>query len=147
MTPSSIKEGSLSSRTDDLQLAGILADENGTGGPVIPVTHGVQNRFANGLLAECRNVPNEKTVLKMLKVVAEVDGIPQGVVDAEESLPIFDPLLGGTGCFRRAVLEDDFCLWQKFAEALSAAEEDQSCIRHLFIDDQFRVGEELAEAV
>jgi len=85
---------------DDLQFAGILAHENGSGGAVVPVTHGVENRLPDRLLAEGRDVPDEKAVLEMLEVVAEIDGIPQGVVDPEEPLPKFKPLLGRAGRFR-----------------------------------------------
>ena len=93
---------------DDLQTAGELAHEYGRARAVVAVADGVQDRLAHGTLVERGHVQYNEAVLEVLLVVAQVDAIPNGIVEEEKALPVILPVLRRAGGFLRAVLEDDF---------------------------------------
>jgi hypothetical protein len=49
---------------------------------------------------------HDATFLVVLQVIAKINGVPQLVVEVEETLPVLVALVGRTGNLRRAILED-----------------------------------------
>jgi hypothetical protein len=52
------------------------------------MSDGVENHLSNRALIEGRDVQDEKAILVMLGVVAEVDCVPDILMDREKSLPV-----------------------------------------------------------
>ena len=71
--------------TDDLDSPGELTHEHRSAAPIVAMTDGVQNGFADCPLVEGGHVPDEEPLLEMLKVIAKIDQLPKLIEHGEKS--------------------------------------------------------------
>src|SRR5712691_2139909 len=62
--------------TDQLQAARVLTDEHRASKTVVPVAHGIENRFTDRSFIERRDIQNKEPRLQMLPIIPQVDGGP-----------------------------------------------------------------------
>src|SRR3990172_7790306 len=125
------------------QPTGVLTHEYRTAQPIIAMGNRVEQGLTDRGFVESQNVVPEQTLLIALSIIAEIDALPERIMKKEESFPELGAILRGAGCFRRAVLEDDFRLRQIPVERLSCSEQDQRCIVQALIHEQLGVGQKL----
>jgi hypothetical protein len=113
------------SGADDFQPPRVLSDDDRSVMSVVPMGQRVENRLPHGVLVERRNVPNEKSLLKVLEVVAQIYSTPDLVEDGQETASKFAAFGGGSGGFGGAVLEEHLGLRQVPAHGFSASQKDQ----------------------
>ena len=126
----------------DLQPPGELSEEDAPSELIVAVADGVQDGLADGALVERGDGGDEKPLLEVLLVVAEVDPLPKLVVEGEEPPPVLLAVLRRPRSVGGSILEHHFGKGQEPAQRLRGAEEDQSRVGHLTIDDGFGIGQQ-----
>lgn len=76
----------------------------------------------------------------MLDFIAEVDLVPQIILEEEQTHGVFLALLRRPRCVIGMMLKDDLSLGQVLAQGLTSSEEDQCRVRQSAVYQQSRTG-------
>jgi len=123
----------------DANPAGILANEDRTVKPIVPVGHSVQDRLPDGCLVEGGDLLHEKAILVRLQVVALVHQLPKRIQGQQGPLPEFGSLLGRSRPGAGTILEDDLRLAQVVVQRLAGAQEDNRRVGEAALLKEFGV--------
>ena len=80
----------------NFEAAWKLAHENGTPEPVVTMGDRIEQGLANGSFVKGGNIVAKESILITLAVVAQIDLLPEAVVNGKEAFPELDALLRRT---------------------------------------------------
>ena len=121
--------------TDDLDASWILAHEDGTSMTIFSVTHCVQDGLAEDPLIEGRHVPDKEPLLEVLQVISLVDESPDLVEYGKKTLSELMSFYRRSRHFVGTVFKNNLCLGEILAQGFARAQQNQSRICHLAIDE------------
>lgn len=127
---------------DNLNTPWILPDENRTAVPVIAMADGIEDGLAYGEFIESRHVPNEKSLLEMLKVITQVDKFPNLVEHEQDALPELTPVGRRSRRIARAIFKDNFGLPKQTTKCLVGAQQDEGRPGEMTTNDKFGINEQ-----
>src|SRR5690606_24747216 len=129
--------------TDHLESSGELTDEDGSAQSIVSVAECIEDSLSDNGFVESHHLCPEEAVLITLPVVAEVDSLPELIMNEKKALAILGTVLGWACGLGRAILEDDLGLGDEARERGPGTEQEHGSVREGTVSKELGVAEGL----